>query len=330
MKQLALLAVLILAAPAVVAQVLTVTPHGVVVAHDGRLLLDGVWATEGVEHATAIAADGERAIVLDGLNDSAVIADLRTGRTIRLRTAATPLAAVFVEGEIYVLARDARLLQRVGGADIAVAADPAFVRTANRNVYVYSRTSGVIEEIAGDAVSRRIDVAPFASDFEISGNTAYLVHPRDGRIRTVDLEAMTTGDEVAIGAVPVDLAFAGGGTALTARILAVADPSAKRVWMTEGAQSMFKAVARGFLRGFLGLGLFGSRASEFPTGVDRVLVHGDLWIAYDSSSRTLYRFTRRRSAVVAQGIAPGAFALTDEGVVYWQDGAVRVASASTN
>jgi hypothetical protein len=117
--------------------------------------------------------------------------------------------------------------------------------------------------------------------------------------------------------VPVDLDFAGGGTALSARILAVADPSAKRVWLTESTQSTAKAVARGFLRGFLGLGLFGGRASEFPTGVDRVETRGRNWIAYDSSSRTLYHFTRRKSSVLARGVAPGAFALTRDGVAWW-------------
>lgn len=123
--------------------------------------------------------------------------------------------------------------------------------------------------------------------------------------------------ELVVGAVPTDLAFAGGGTALTARILAVADPSAKRVWLAESTQSTTEAVARGFLRGLLGLGLFGNRASQFPTGVDRVETRGRTWIAYDSSSRTLYHFTRRQSTVLARGVAPGAFALTEKGVAWW-------------
>jgi hypothetical protein len=120
-----------------------------------------------------------------------------------------------------------------------------------------------------------------------------------------------------IGSVPTDLAFAGGGTALTARILAVADPSAKKVWLAESTQSTTEAFARGFLRGLLGLGLFGGRASQFPTGVDRVETRGNLWIAYDSSTRTLYHFTRRQSTVLARGVAPGAFALTEDGVAWW-------------
>src|SRR6185436_17375024 len=106
-------------------------------------------------------------------------------------------------------------------------------------------------------------------------------------IRLVDLRTMKATSEIAVGAVPVDLAFAGGGTALTARILAVADPSGKRVWLTESTQSMTEAVARGFVRGLLGLGLFGGQGSQFPTGVDRVETRGKGWVAYDSSSRTL-------------------------------------------
>jgi len=166
-----------------------------------------------------------------------------------------------------------------------------------------------------------VQVAPFASDFEIGGRTAYLVFPREAKIRTVDLLSMKVSGTVNVGAVPVDLAFAGGGTAITARILAVADPSAKRVWLTEGTQSTLQAVARGFLRGFLGLGLFGNRSSQFPTGVDRVVIRDKVWIAYDTSSGTLYRFTKSKSSIIAKGIAPQAFAVTSDGaVVYWKDG----------
>ncbi len=84
-------------------------------------------------------------------------------------------------------------------------------------------------------------------------------------------------------------------------------------------------MARGFLRGFLGLGLFGARSSQFPTGVDRVLISGKTWVAYDTSSGTLYRFTKTTSQAIAKGIATHAFAITPEGVAYWQNGRVRIA-----
>jgi len=320
MKRLAL--ILFLAAP-IFAQVLTDTPRGVVVAHEGRVRLERGWTVEGVREATAIAASTDRVVVLDALHDQAVIVDVATGRATKVTTAATPVAAAFLGPDLYILCRDARRLQRVGGPSIEVAADPAFLAVANRKLYVYSRTAGVVEEIQSDRITRRLRVAPFASDFEASGDTAYLAYPRESRVRTIDLETMKAGEAIDVGAVPVDIALTGGGTAITARILAVADPSAKRIWLTEGRQSTSKAIARGFLRGLLGLGLYGNRSSQFPTGVDRVLARGSRWIAYDSSSGTLYRVTRQQSSIIAKGIAPQAFTLTSDGVAFWQNGRVQ-------
>jgi DNA-binding beta-propeller fold protein YncE len=290
------------------AQIVTATPRGVVVAHDGRIELHGRWSAEGVENATAVVAGNDRVAVLDALNNEAVIAELATGKTTRMQTAETPVGGAFVGNQLYVLTRDGGELQG------------DFVRESKGLLYVYSRVKGTLTEFMNGRVTRRLQIAPFASDFEISGRTGYLVYPRDARIRTIDLVPMRVTGTVAVGAVPVDLAFAGGGTAITARILAVADPSSKRIWFTEGTQSTFEAVARGFLRGFLGLGLFGSRASQFPTGVDRVIVRDKIWVAYDSSSGTLYRFTKSKSSIIAKGIAPQAFAVTADGVVYWKDG----------
>jgi hypothetical protein len=298
------------------AQLLTSTPHGVVVAHGNRIAIEGKWSADGVANPTAIVANAQQVAVLDALANEAVLVDLASGRMSRIATPETPIAAAFVGRELYILSRDQRLLQH-GTTRIPLAVDPSFLRVGNGKLYVYSRAGGMVEEIDRDRVTRRVSVAPFASDFEISGTTAYLVYPREARVRTVDLEQMKTTDELAVGAVPVDLAFAGGGTALTAHILAVADPSAKRVWLAEGTQSMGQAIARGFLRGFLGLGLFGSRASQFPTGIDRVEIHGKQWIAYDTSSGTLYHFSRRQSSVLAKNVAPGAFALTEDGVAWW-------------
>ena len=309
---------LLLLAPLTFAQALTSTDRGVVVAHDGRVELAGRWNVEGVTHATAIVAGEDRVAVLDALNDEAVVVDLESGKATRIRTAATPVAATFLGRQLYILARDARLLQHEGGGiDIPLAADPAFLATFNGRLYIYARAAGVIEESDGTRILRRVQVAPFASDFEIAGGVAYLAYPREARIRTVSLASMKPGGDLAVGAVPVDLAFAGGGTALTARIVAVADPSAKRVWLAEGTQSTAEAVARGVVRGLLGLGLFHSRASDFPTGVDRVETRGPVWIAYDTSSGTLYRFTRKGSTLLARNVAPGGFALTARGVAWW-------------
>ena len=281
----------------VLAQVVAATPKGAVVAHDRRIELRGGWTAEGVENATSIVVGKDRVAVLDALNNEAVIAELATGKTTRVQTGETPVGGVFVGNELHVVTRD------VGD----------FIRES----YIYSRMTGTLTEIG---TGRKVQVAPFASDFEIAGRTGYLVFPREAKIRTIDLASMKVTGAVSVGAVPVDLAFAGGGTAITARILAVADPSAKRVWLTEGTQSTLQAVARGFLRGFLGLGLFGSRSSQFPTGVDRVVIRDKVWVAYDTSSGTLYRFTKSKSSIIAKGIAPQAFAVTSDGVVYWKDG----------
>lgn len=104
---------------------------------------------------------------------------------------------------------------------------------------------------------------------------------------------------------------------MTARTLAVADPSAKRVWMIEAAQSFTQALVRGFLRGLLGLGLFGGRGWQFPTGIDRVMIRGPHWYAYDSSSGTLYQFTKSKSSVLAKDIPPEGFSIGPSGVYVW-------------
>src|SRR5438045_3517801 len=129
---------------------------------------------------------------------------------------------------------------------------------------------------------------------------------------------MKPSGAIAVGAVPLALAVAPPHT------LAIADPSAKRVWMIEGAQSFSQAFARGFLRGLLGLGLSARRNSDFPTGVDRVLVRGKTLVAYDSSSGTLYRVAQAKSAIVAQGVQPQAFTLTADAVWIWDDSVRRL------
>jgi hypothetical protein len=318
------LLVLFLLAPSTFAQVLTNTSRGIVVAHDGRIERSGSWNSDGVKNPTAIVTGNDQIALLDALNNEAVVVDLGTGRATHFKTAETPIDAVFLGRDLYVLARDAQAVQLLGSKapNQRTDPDPAFLRASGRDLYVYSRATGTIQRLGGP----RLAVAPFASDFEIAGNTGYLVFPREALIRTIDLAAMKKTGEITAGAVPVDLAFAGGGTALTARVLAIADPSAKRVWLTEATQSTGQAVARGFLRGLLGLGLFGARASQFPTGVDRVLVSGRIWLAYDSGSGTLYRFTKKTSRVIATGVAPQAFAITEDGVAYWLDGRVRMAN----
>jgi len=321
-----LLASLLLAAPCL-AQTVVNTPRGIVVAHDGVVELQGRWRVAGIGTAAKIVVGPDRIAVLDPIANEVRTIELATGRASRATTDETPIDGVFFGPDLFVLARDARTLERIGdGARVAVPADPAFVRNGNGMLYVYSRLEGIVTEVSPSsfAIRRSVRVAPFASSFEIDRGTGYLVVPREGKIRTFSLASMQGTGAIDVGAVPVDLAQVSGQSALTARTLAVADPSAKKVWLIEGAQSTSQAFATGFIRGLLGLGLYSYHTSEFPTGVDRVFIHGSRWLAYDSSSGTLYRFTKSSSRPLATEVAASAFAVTADGVALWRHGRLEL------
>jgi hypothetical protein len=312
------------------AQVVASTPKGVVIAHDGIVELPGRWSTPGLQTPEVIVSSKDQIAILDPLANEARIVELATGRGRTMRTGETPITGVFIGSALYLLERDARALERIGAdgkrAYISTHADPAFLRERNGILYVYCRAEGVVEEIATSpfAVRRSAKTAAFGSDFEVDGRNAYVVQPRSGKLAVVTLASMKAAGSVDVGAVPVDLDITSAGTALTASTLAIADPAMKKVWITEGAQSTGQAFLRGFFRGLLGLGLFGGRSSQFPTGVDRVFVRGGRWYAYDSSSGTLYRFTRKTSQIIAKGIGAQRFAVTDEGVFVWSDAVRRL------
>ena len=307
------------------AQVVANTPKGLVTAHDGVVELRGAWSSPGLQTPEAIVSSKDQIAVLDPLANEARIVELATGRGRTVRTGETPVAGVFVGNALYLLERDARALERIGAdgtrASISTPADPAFLRERNGILYIYSRAEGVVVEITTQpfVVRRSAKTAAFGSDFEIDARNAYIVQPRAGKVAVVTLSTMKPAGSFDTGAVPVDLDITSGGTALTASTLAIADPAMKKVWITEGAQSTGQAFLRGFFRGLLGLGLFGGRSSQFPTGIDRVFVRGNRWYAYDSSSGTLYRFTRTTSKVLAKGIGAQRFAIAADGVWVWSD-----------
>ena len=293
-----------------------------VYARDGKTLR---LTTTGVKSPAAIVTSQDRVAVLDPLANEVSITDLATKKSTSIRTGETPIDGIFIGRNLYLLARDANALERIGAdgskTSIALASDPAFLRERNGTLYTYSRATGVLQEISTSPfiVKRSVRVRPFASDLEVDGQNAYLAYPRDANIGVVKLATMKTSGRIDAGAVPIDVAFAAGGSALTARTLAIADPSGKRVWLIEGAQTISQAIARGFLRGLLGLGLAGSRGSQFPTGVDRVAIRGSRWYAYDSSARTLFRFTKRNSRVLAKNVAPTAFSVGPDAVFVWDE-----------
>jgi len=316
------LALLLFIATPLVAQSVAVTKQGIVVAHDGVVdLYDAktmkrVMQTEGVEYSGEIVADEEDVAVLDPIHNVAQIVG-----GARLRTRETPIGGVFVNHELFILERDARTLSH-RNQSIKTGAGAQFVRAAKGKIYVYSVVDGLLQEITPSpfAVTRELACAESATDFETDGRVAYLAYPQKGELRVIDIEKMAEVGKEQVGAVPVDLEFAANATSLTARLIAVADPSSKRVWTIEGEQSQLAAFGRGAIRGMLGVGLFGGRNSAFPTGVDRVKGHGNDWVAYDSSTGTLYSIIKKKSAVVAQGVGPHAFAVGD-GVTYiWQNG----------
>jgi hypothetical protein len=283
-----------------------------------------------VASAWKIAVGGDRAAVLDALANEVQILDLAARTSRRFRTGETPIDGVYVGRDLYVLDRDAATVERFTDdgptTSVHVAEDPAFMRVAGDILYVYSRRGGVVEAIALPrfTIVRRAVIAPFASDFEIAGRTGYLVFPREARIRPFALDTLRAGPGIPVGAVPVDLELASRSNALSAGTLAVADPAAKRVWMIEGAQSMSQAVARGFIRGFLGLGLFGNRDSPFPAGVDRVWSQAGDLLGYDSSTGTLYRIRGAKGSVVAENVSPRSFAAMGSSVVIFQNGRLRL------
>jgi hypothetical protein len=322
------------------AQVVLGTPRGVVLAREGvveawdQTARTRLWQTEGLAHPTFATAGEKRVAVVSALTNEVMLLDPEGGRGTLVQTAETPVDGAFIGTRLFLLARDARRLERIsaGGerASVALAADPAFLRTAGGRIFVYGRLEGVIQDIDPErmTVIRELRATPFASDFETDGRQFYLVDPREAVIRIWNVadsgaragEASKPKATLKAGAVPVDLAFGARGTALTARMLAVADPGAKRVWFVEGTQSFGQAFGRGFLRGLLGFGLFATRGSELPSGVDRVVTREELCVGYDSSSGTLYRITKSKSMPLAAGVPPRGFALTADGVVFWRNG----------
>lgn len=331
------IAFLLLVSPPVVAQTLASTPRGIVVAHDGIIeLFNGgkvLWKTDGLKTPAQIVTSNTRVAVLDPLANEARILDLANGRGTTVRTGETPAGGVFIGSTLYLLERDARALERIAAdgsrASISLGADPAFLRQANGSLYVYDRAGGMVREIGTSpfATRRTARVAAYASDFEIDAKNGYIVDPHTAKIGVLNLATMQPAGSIEVGAVPVAFAFASSGTSLSARTLAVADPSAKKVWLIEGAQSLAQAFTRGFLRGLIGLGVFGSGASQFPTGVDRVFTSGARWYAYDSSSGTLYRFTKSTSSVIAKNVNASSFVVAPEGVFLWNDAVRRLQQA---
>lgn len=293
-----------------------------------------LWSAEGPEEPSAmiLSPDGARAVVLDALNNEAFLVSLRDGSSKRLGTPDGPVAAVFYGSELFILCRDGRELLRIATDGtvrlLPVPADTTSLRAGNDHLYMYSRLEGTVTEVkpATLEVARSISLATAASDFEIDADFGYLTLPSSGSVVVFSLRQMRELERLDVGAIPTDLAVTSEGGLLDSGGLAVADPSSKKIWMSERTQSGAAAFGRGFLRGFIGLGLYVPRSSEYPTGVDRVVAARWGMAAYDSSTGSLYMVTKGKSSEVATGVGPEAFVMTQEGVAFWNEQAARVES----
>jgi len=336
LKRLVLMLALLWAMP-VAAEVVAATSRGVAVAHDGIIELRSngrlVWSAPGVDQATTIIVGEERMAILDAWANRVQIVSLIEGHGSTFTTGETPTSGLFIGNDLFILARDSNRLERIGSdgsrASLDLNFDPAFMGASAERLYIYSRLKGSLTEVAvGDhrmLVLRELAVPPHASDMEVMGRTAYLIYPREAKLMTVNLDKLEIAGSVAAGGAPTDIAIAGRATALSAPVIAIADPGSKRVWMTEGVQSVGAAFGRGFLRGLLGLGLIRPRSADFPRGIDRVTAAEGVILAFDSSSGTLYRVHRTEVVRIADGIDPKGFAISDGKAVFWRSGALHQA-----
>ncbi|HEY0787792.1 MAG TPA: hypothetical protein VGE86_04050, partial [Thermoanaerobaculia bacterium] len=213
------------------------------------------------------------------------------------------------------LSRDAALLTRVDPADASirsVAVPPAssHLLVTRHGAIAYAALTGDAARVDPESLAllARRALPRFGSDLASDGAAGYLVEPRSGRLTVFSLETLAILEERAAGAVPVDVEMEAPANAARGAKIAIADPSSKRVWRDEGAQSTAAAVGRGFLRGLLSLGLYNPSSAAFPSGVDRLAVTGGRIFAFDSSTGTLWLVRGERATELARSVAWGAFA----------------------
>ncbi len=279
--------------------------------------LRALWTAGGVRtpRILAVSSDGRWAAAIDPIANQLAIADLSKATSRVIPLPETPVAATFDDGALFVLSRDAARLSRIDPADASIRsvdAPPAsshLVVTA-QGAFAYAALTGEtarFDRATLRLLARRM-LPRFGADLEAEGASGYLVEPRTGRLTVFSLETLATLEERSAGAVPVDAAIEAAASATRGAKIAIADPSSKRVWRDEGAQSTAAAVGRGFLRGLLSLGLYNPGSTGFPAGVDRLARVGERLFAFDTSTGTLWTVRGERATEVARGIAWGAFA----------------------
>ncbi len=283
-----------------------------------------LWTAPGVRRprALVLSSDGRWAAAVDSISNQIALADVSRHSSRVLAVPETPVAAAFHGGALYVLSRDAARLSRIDPTDASVRSVEAPVAASHllaapEGIIVYAALTGTtarFDPVTLQLLARR-SLNRYASDLESEGGTGYLVEPRQARLTVFSLETLAVEEERAAGAVPVDVEVEAPANAARGARIAIADPSSKRVWRDEGAQSTAAAVGRGFLRGLLGLGLYRPGSTAFRSGVDRVAaIGGRIW-AFDTSTGSLYAVRGESAKKVASGLTWGSFAPLGEDVL---------------
>jgi hypothetical protein len=341
MKRLLAIVGALIVPPAAAAATLLAVPdgRGIVLRADSREIaaielpsLRPAWIVAGVRdpHLLVLSADGRWAAAVDAISSRVALVDL-TERTSRLQALPeTPVAAAFLDDALFVVSRDARILSRVdpaGGAPRTAELPPGTTHmlALPDGVIVYSPVTGAAARLDPSTLRTLASASlpRFGSALAEDGRRGYLTVPRSGQLVVFSLDTLALDHQRAAGAVPIDLAIEGEANAARAARIAIADPSSKRVWRDEGAQSTAAALGRGFLRGLLGLRLYSPRSTGFPNGVDRVIPYAGRLLAFDSSTGTVFAVDGGQVTAMATGVPWGSFAPAGGDLLVAREGAIE-------
>jgi len=197
---------------ALVSMVWSPAARTIVVAHDGRIeAFDAagekrLWSVDGVASPSAGVAsrDGKTIAILDGFNDRVAVVSVADGAAVTHETPGTPVAAAFFGRDVWVVVRDRSRAVRITPdgqqTEVALALDPALIAVSHRFVYVYSRISGLLQEIDPQSmrVTRTAAAGTAGSGFEVElpkpgdrhGAIGFLSRPAYGKLVVIDLEPM--------------------------------------------------------------------------------------------------------------------------------------------
>jgi hypothetical protein len=289
------------------------------------------WSAEGLEEPSfsVLSEDGSQIALIDSVNG--VVNLLKPARRTSSKhvLGGSPVAALFLGDDLYVLCRDSRKIVRVSSGGMTNAAsvphDSTFIAAGGESIFVYSRVGGIMSEFRASSLTevRQAAVAPFGSDLEIAGETAYVVVPQQAVVIAYSLVDLSERERYRVGAVPMDLVIQEQRAVQGPGVMVVADPSSQAVWRAERSQSVAAAFTRGFLKGLTGLGLGSPKSATFPTGVDRVWMDDAHTVAYDSAAGAIYDVTGppRR---IAGNVPAGGISVGGGEVVFWDPEAAKV------